>query len=271
MPIKKDGTGKRWVEMELVVPGTPEQIWHALATGEGNGAWFTKATIAEHVGGKLRFDFGPDMASTGEVTTWQPPHRFGYVEHEWNPNAPPLATEITITARSGDQCLVRMVHSLFSSTDDWDDQMESFENGWPAFFEVLKLYIMHHAGAPAAAFTLASNVPGDPLEVWMRLSGRAGIAGANTGQHLVLTPQSLPASVERVHQDGRQRWMVLRLQPPAAGVAMLGTYRAAAGANVNVTLFFYGEGAAQTAAASEQCWRSWLREVLPEQAPPLAC
>ena len=32
MPIKKDGTGKRWIEMEFIVPGTPEQVWQAIAS-----------------------------------------------------------------------------------------------------------------------------------------------------------------------------------------------------------------------------------------------
>jgi len=46
MPIRKDEHGKRWVEMALVVPGTPEQAWRALATGPGNTAWFTKTRQA---------------------------------------------------------------------------------------------------------------------------------------------------------------------------------------------------------------------------------
>jgi hypothetical protein len=32
MPVKKDDSGRRWVEMEFLVPGTPEQVWHAIAT-----------------------------------------------------------------------------------------------------------------------------------------------------------------------------------------------------------------------------------------------
>ncbi|WP_287073272.1 hypothetical protein [Mesorhizobium sp.] len=38
MPIKKDETGKRWVEMEFITPCTPEQVWRAIATGPGNTA-----------------------------------------------------------------------------------------------------------------------------------------------------------------------------------------------------------------------------------------
>ncbi|WP_292074478.1 SRPBCC domain-containing protein [Mesorhizobium sp.] len=159
MPIKKDETGKHWVEMEFITPGTPEQVWRAIATGSGNTAWFTKTTIDEHVGGRLHFDFGPNGASTGEVTIWEPPFRFGYVEREWSEGAPPVATEITVTSRSGDHCVVRMVHSLFASTDDWDDQLEGFESGWPGFFEVLRVYLSHFAGEKASSASWPTRRP----------------------------------------------------------------------------------------------------------------
>src|SRR5688572_19853338 len=110
MPIKKDGTGKRWVEMELLVPGTPEQVWHAVATGPGTTAWFVRTEIEPRVGGAVLFDFGEGATSKGEVTAWEPHHRIEYVEREWQEGAPPVATEITVTGRSGDRCVVRMVH-----------------------------------------------------------------------------------------------------------------------------------------------------------------
>ena len=92
MPIRHDGSGRRWVEMEVLVPGTPEQVWRAMATGPGNTAWFTATRIDERVGGALHFDFGANGSSTGEVTTWEPPLRFEYVERDWAEGAPPVAT-----------------------------------------------------------------------------------------------------------------------------------------------------------------------------------
>src|SRR5262245_44693072 len=106
MPIKKDGQGKRYVEMELVVQGTPEQVWQAIATGGGYAAWFMPAEIDERAGGAIKFDFGQGVTSTGEVTAWEPPHRFGYVEREWSEGAPPCATEITVIGRAGDRCVL---------------------------------------------------------------------------------------------------------------------------------------------------------------------
>jgi uncharacterized protein YndB with AHSA1/START domain len=271
MPIKKDGTGKRWVEMEVIVPGSPEQIWQAMATGAGNSAWFTKTTIEEKMGGKIVFDFGPSMTSAGEVTMWQPPHRFGYVEREWNGNAPPCATEITITARAGDKCLVRMVHSLFSSTDDWDDQMEGFEGGWPGFFEVLKIYVAHYAGMQAASFMVTSQVEQELSAVWTRLSTALGIAGANAGESRVLAPEGVSARVERVNQDAKLRWMVLHLQQPTPGVAVVGSYTVGAAVTVTIARYSYGDAVPATVAALEQRWRAWLGATFPSRAPPPQC
>ncbi len=95
MPIKKDGTGKRWVEMEILVPGTPEQVWQAMATGPGSSAWFVKTEIEPRVGGALKFDFGEGAVAAGEVTTWEPPQKFGYEERDWAPDARRERDEVT--------------------------------------------------------------------------------------------------------------------------------------------------------------------------------
>jgi uncharacterized protein YndB with AHSA1/START domain len=260
MPINTDDKGKRWVEMAFVAPGTPEQVWDAMATGPGNTAWFTKASVDGRVGGEIQFDFGPQGTQTGEVTTWEPPHRFAYVEPNWSPGAPPVATEITITARSGDRCVIRMVHSLFASSDEWDDQIEGFEKGWPTFFGVLRLYLTHFAGRPAASFTAMVTVAGDPLPVWQRLVEQLGLAGADVGERRTIAApvQPLSVAIEHVVQDPQQRYVTMRLEAPTPGIAFAGTYRANAQVIASATIYFYGEDASAVAAASEEKWRDWL-------------
>jgi len=39
----------------------------------------------------------------------------------------PIATEWSAEAKAGDVCVVRVVHSLFASKDDWDNQLEATE------------------------------------------------------------------------------------------------------------------------------------------------
>jgi uncharacterized protein YndB with AHSA1/START domain len=267
MPIKKDETGKRWVEMQLIVPGTPEQVWQAMATGPGNAAWFTKATIEERAGGALMFHFGPEVTTKGEVIAWEPPHRFSYVEREWSEGAPPVATEITITSRAGNECVVRMVHSLFSSTDQWDDQMESFENGWPGFFEVLRIYLANFAGMKAASFQTMSIAEGDHLAVWSQIIEKLNLVAANVDEKRAISqPQNLSGVVERAYQDSKVRVITLRLDAPAPGVAMVGTYRSSHGIDVSICMFFYGDDAETLASQSERKWSEWLKQQFPSSA-----
>lgn len=278
MPLKKE-TGKRWVEMEILLPGTPEQVWQAMATGSGNTAWFVKCEIEPRVGGALRFDFGQGATSAGEVTTWEPPYKLGYVERDWAPDAPPVATEITISSRSGDRCVVRMVHSLFTSSDAWDDQVEGFESGWPGFFAVLRAYLARFAGMRAASFMTMTPASTDALSTWQRLSEHLGLLGANVGERRTASsgPERWSGIVEHVYQDTQQRYVLLRIEEPSSGMALVGTYdqgatsHAAAGtatSNVSVCRYFYGDDAVTLASESESRWRDWLTKTFGAEQEP---
>jgi uncharacterized protein YndB with AHSA1/START domain len=49
MPDDPPGSFENTVE----VPGTPEQVWEAIATGPGTEAWFVPAEIEGRVGGRV--------------------------------------------------------------------------------------------------------------------------------------------------------------------------------------------------------------------------
>jgi uncharacterized protein YndB with AHSA1/START domain len=268
MPLKKNDSGKRWVEMELLVPGSPEQVWHAIATGPGMSAWFTPTTVEERVGGAIKFDFGDENCgentSSGKVTAWDPPVRFAYEEYGWSGDAPPVATEVTVTSRSGDSCVVRMVHSLFTERDDWDNELEGFEGGWPGFFEVLKVYLKNFAGQPVAAVHATVTPSGGEPQAWSKLTDALNVVGANVGDRRE-TPSDAPrlaGVVERVHQDAHSRQLMLRVDEPAQGIALIGSFAMGDFARAAVSLFFYGPGAAETASAENTKWTTWLRGVL---------
>jgi uncharacterized protein YndB with AHSA1/START domain len=70
------------LEFSVEVPGTPEQVWHAIATATGMSAWFLPTEMEEREGGSLHFTMGPEMGSDGQVTGWDPPRRFAYAE-DW--------------------------------------------------------------------------------------------------------------------------------------------------------------------------------------------
>jgi uncharacterized protein YndB with AHSA1/START domain len=258
MPLKKDDSGRRWVEMEFLVPGTPEQVWQAIATGPGMSAWFTTTEIEERVGGAVSFDFGDENIgediSSGKVTAWDPPVRVAYEEYGWNGDAPPVATEVTVTARSGDRCVVRMVHTMVTEKDDWDGELESFETGWPGFFEILKVYLAHFAGTLAATVRASAVSSGGEAQAWSKMTGALNIAAANVGDRCE-TPADTPrlaGRVERIHQDAISREVMLRIDEPAQGIAVVGACTVGDEGRAMASIYLYGPDAADIAASEQQ-------------------
>ena len=74
MSVKKEESGRRSVQVEVEVPGTPEEVWQAIATGPGVSSWFVPTEILED--GTVVAQFGPGMESRATRTAWEPPHRF---------------------------------------------------------------------------------------------------------------------------------------------------------------------------------------------------
>src|SRR5258706_3582195 len=185
MPVKKDASGRRPVEVEPEVPGTPEEVWQAIATGPGISAWFVPAKLEEREGGAIALDFGPGMESQAVIKAWDPPCRF-VAENEggMGPGSPTVADEWTVEAKSGGTCRVRIVHSWFASTDDWDNQFEDVEKGWPAFFRILKIYLAHFRGQPSEVIALMAMSSESKSAAWDRLLGSLGLARLGAGERV---------------------------------------------------------------------------------------
>jgi hypothetical protein len=175
-----------------------------------------------------------------------------------------VATEVTVTSHSGDRCVVRMVHSLFTQKDDWDDELESFEGGWPGFFEVLRVYLKNFPGKTAAAVRAMANHPGGGAQAWAKITTALNLASANVGDRRE-SPADAPrlaGVVERVHQDGQSREVMVRLDEPCEGIAVIGSFSMGDEARGMASLFLYGPNAADSAAAEQTKWAAWLRGVL---------
>ena len=263
MSVRQDAEGRRLVSLEVEVPGTPEQVWQAMATGPGVSAWFVPTQIEERVGGTLHFAMGPGMESAGTVTEWSPPHRFAYEERDWATHAPPLATEVTIEARAGGTCTVRMVHSLFASGDDWDDQLESFEAGWPGFFEVLRLYVRHHAGRPSAIVQASATITGTVEDGWTALHRALGFDDEPTEGSAVEMSEAGPAlhGVVAATRAGRERACIVRVTDPQPGTASFGAFAWDDKVMLSLSLYFYGPHAEAAAADAQPQWQAWMDAV----------
>lgn len=266
MPVKKDASGRRWISVEAEVPGTPEQVWKAIATGPGISAWFVPSTVEEREGGIATASFGPGMDSTATITAWEPSRRFVYESKEMGggPNAPTVASEWTVEARSGGTCIVRVVHSLYRDEDDWDSQLEGLESGWPSFFRILRVYLQHFPGQPSAAFAAMGMAPKPRAQAWATLLGALGIADAREGARVgsAAGAPTLSGVVERVGDDTKQELLV-RLDTPAPGAAHFFPMDMGEQVFLSVRFYLYGEGAAAVVAREEPGWQAWLGEHFP--------
>jgi uncharacterized protein YndB with AHSA1/START domain len=266
MPVNNDPSGRRWVQVEAEVPGTPEQVWQAIATGPGVSSWFVPTDIEEREGGRVISHFGPgnSMDSVATVTEWEPPRRFLAESHDLGPEAPPVATEWIVEAQAGGTCVVRVVHSWFASTDDWDGQYEQAEHGWPVFFQILRLYLTHFPGQPCTAFQLMGAASEPATAAWASLTGALGLSGVGVGQR-VCSADGAPTLAGLVDQVGPDQYpgLLLVLNAPAPGIAHLFALPMGGQTFLPIRLFLYGDQASAVAASAEPAWQTWLAGRFP--------
>lgn len=273
MSVKKDASGLRSVQVEIEVPGTPEEVWQAIATGPGVSSWFVPTEVEEREDGTPELvvsHFGPGMDAIATLTAWEPPRRFAAESRDLGPNAPPIGTEWIVEARSGGTCIVRVVHSLFASSDDWDDQLESFESGWPWFFRILRLYLTHFRGERARAFRVMGFAPAPESEAWESLTGPLGLANATMGQRPNASAGVPPLAglVERTGEGGHPHGLLLRVDEPAPGIVSLFAHTMGGQVCLVIDFYLYGEGAPAAVAGDEPLWHAWMNERFPSVSDP---
>lgn len=259
MSVKMEANRRRSISVEVEVPGTPEEVWDAIATGPGISKWFVPAQVEPGVGGKMVLSFGPGMDSASEITGWDAPHRFTATSDGLGPGSPPMATEWTVEARDGGMCTVRVVHSLFAETDEWDNQLGEVENGWPSFFVVLRTYLSQYRGQPGAQFQVMVPIAGTPMEGWRTVTGKLGLGSAAAGAKVRAQDGTAPlaGAVELVGPESHPNQMIVQLDEPAPGVAMLSTCGFGESTFFVGSFYFFGPGSAEGLKA-EQEWQNWL-------------
>jgi uncharacterized protein YndB with AHSA1/START domain len=249
------------VELTFELPGTPEQLWQAIATAQGISAWFMPTELDEREGGTIVFHMGEE-SSPGTVTGWDPPLRFAVEEPEWAALAghagepvTPLATEFLIEARSGGTCVLRVVSSAFGTGADWEAEFfEEMEKGWRPFFDRLRLYLTHFPGQRATA-----------LDVSHTRKGRAGPVFAAMRESLGL--RDIGQSVEArgltgtVHRLGAEDALV-RVTDPVPGFLAFAAWDSSEDeVSTVVQAQLFSEDAPALVERQRPGWQEWLQTL----------
>ena len=193
------------------------------------------------------------------MTAWDAPHHFSATSDGLGPNAPEMATEWTVEARAGGTCIVRVVHSLFADTDEWDNQLGSVESGWPSFFVVLRMYLSHYRGQPGAHFQVMAPVAGTASEGWRALMGKLGLPPLEAGAKIQSQPGTAPLTgvVDKIGPESDPNQVIVRLDEPSPGAAVLSMCGMGEHTFFVGSFYFFGPQATEGLTA-EKAWQDWL-------------
>jgi uncharacterized protein YndB with AHSA1/START domain len=248
----------RLVDLSVEVPGTPEEVWEAIATGPGTTCWFTLAEIEEREGGALTLHFSNFGDSQGVVTAWVPPRRFAE-EREWAEGAPPWATEILVEARAGGTCVVRLVSGVFRDSAAWTEDIDGSQSGWRAALGNLRLYRTHFPGQPDAQLMAQASVAETQERAWARLAEALGLRPAALGEPTGTSAPGAPAIAGVVERTGAYE-LLLRTGRPGPGLVEAAAWNFGGSTNLSLRGAFYGDEAAALAESERPGWIVWMAE-----------
>ena len=269
MSVKKEPSGRRYTQVEVELPGTPEEVWQAIATGPGISSWFLPTEVEEQ-GGKpvaIKLNFGPGMEPRSAVTAWDPPRMYATEADGFIPGSPPIANEWTVEARGGGICILRIVQSLFASTDDWDNQLESAKSGLASFLSILRIYLTHFRGQRSALMQWIAPAAGTEAEAWESLTAALGLKGVGVGQRWT-SPAGVPALGGVVEHVNSPPGALLRLDQPEPGIAALFIISWGESVMATFSFYLYGDQAAGNAARETPLWQAWIQKRFPMPTEP---
>lgn len=245
-------------EHTFEVPGTPEQVWAAIATANGISSWMLLTDLEEREGGVVEFHMGPDSSSRGEVTAFDAPKRFAYIEPEWaslagHPEAvvTPMATEFVVEALSGGSCVVRVVSSAFGTGADWEQEFWDLAfQGWAPMFDGLRLYLTHFSGQQVTLIEAMAPLPAEWATVWSAM--RAGLGAERVGQ--VVNARGLVGTVEQLGDVH----LIVRLDEPVPGFMVFIAQDHGAGTLAMLQGHLFSDDAANYVEREQPAWQVWL-------------
>lgn len=259
------------ISFSVEVPGTPDQVWAALATSDGLSSWFLPTDVEPREGGTIVVHMG-ETDSPGTITGWDPPRRLAYEEPEWaalggHAGAPvsPLVSEFLVEARSGGTCVVRVVSSAFGTGADWESEvLKDMTDYWLPYFEHhLRMYLGRFPGQRATTLEVNADLPAPAEAVQQAI--RHDLGATEEGRAVDLL--GARGQVERAGDP----YVVVSLTDPVPGyMSFIAMDNGDGSGGVYVAGWLFGEGAPAYVEEATPAWRSWAQGLVVPDAPSAA-
>ena len=149
---------------------------------------------------------------------------------------------------------------LFATDDAWDTQVEDTAVGWPAFFHVLRNYAERHAEQPSGVVQAMGPVQGSKEQAFERLTAALGVDQVTKGAPVQGNTEGAPSFAGEIEDivRGRSDRIMLRLDQPCPGTGWIGVGPIGGQMTAIVSLYYYGEGAAEAAERGNAQLTPWL-------------
>ena len=137
----------RTVDLTIDIDATLEEVWQALATGEGIARWFAPyASVTPGEGGSVSIGWDPKELWEQPITVWEPERRMQTASEmpAKDGRMVRLAVDYYLEVQGG-RVRVRLVHSGFDDSS-WDDYIDGLDAGWSFFLFNLKHSLERHRG-----------------------------------------------------------------------------------------------------------------------------
>jgi hypothetical protein len=148
------------IRRAVSLPAPPEQVWEAVATGDGLAAWF------------MPMELDPDSSM---VTSWEPGRRLTVrtppekdgAFHTFDYRLEPAGPAST---------MLRFLHHGFTG-DAWGEHFEAATgSGWDMYLHTLGQYLTHFPGRPAVYLEAEAPPASAEADAWTLLITALGLS-----------------------------------------------------------------------------------------------
>jgi len=226
-------------EVQIEIAASPEQVWEAISTGQGIQSWFCPiASVEPGVGGKTTIKWTEGMEASPRIEIWEPGRHLQTSSDRPEPGQPNVVDYFI--EGSGGTTILRLVHSGFGDSADFNSEYESTGTAWPVFLNLLK-HSVERGVNTCTNVTLFRMIEVPPATVWEKLAPHV------TGRPRYVAPKGHCGCFE------------------LADSAMLGLFCEKCGGSSMLTLMqlLYGAPAEQAEAAREH-WTGILNQLFGE-------
>jgi uncharacterized protein YndB with AHSA1/START domain len=174
----------RDIELSVELDASPEDVFRAVTDGTEIAKWLApEARVTAPEGGKkgsIWISWGEGMSAEHEIEIFDAPTRLRHPSGQNGETKAPLYADWSIEAREGGKTTLRLVHSGFTASADWDDEYDAHARGWKLMLQNLHQYFARHAHEPAVHLPFVSNVESPRASIWKMLLGKLGLSGPPT-------------------------------------------------------------------------------------------